>query len=115
MLHTTPVARHAPPGPLYDGEPVAGEESGGLAEIPGGDQIGTAARHGGAGAVADDGGRQGDGEAIGGGADLGSEGGIRFQSVCFLGQKVGHGEPRIALRRHGHLFSVRPGHRQLVR
>ena len=39
-----------------------------------------------------------------GGADLGSEAGIRFQGLCFLGQEGGHGEPRIALRRHSQLI-----------
>ena len=44
---------------------------------------------------------QGNGEAVGDGADLGHEAGIGSQRLCFLGQKAGHGEPWIALRRHG--------------
>ena len=39
---------------------VAGEESGGLAQSPGGDEIGTVACDGGAGAVANNCGGQGD-------------------------------------------------------
>ena len=78
---------------------MAGEESDGLAKLPGGDQIGTAAGDGGAGAVTDDGGRQGDGEAVGDKADLGSEAGIGFQGLCDVGEEGGQGEQRIALRR----------------
>ena len=105
-----PPARTVQTEPAFDGEPVAGEESGGLAQLPGGDEIGTAARHGGAGAVADDGGGQGDGEPVGGGVDLGSEAGIGFQGLSFLGQEVGHGEPRIAPRGHGEMIAVGPSH-----
>ena len=95
-----PPARTVETEPAFDGEPVAGEESDGLAKLPGGDQIGTAAGDGGAGAVTDDGGRQGDGEAVGDKADLGSEAGIGFQGHCDVGEEGGQGEQRIALRRH---------------
>ena len=82
--------------------------------FPGGGQIGTAPRDCRAGAVGDGGGRQGDGESVGGGADLGAEVGIRLQWVCFLAQEVGHGEPRIALRRRRQFISFRPGAFQRV-
>ena len=78
----------APTAPAFDGEPVADEESDGFAQLPGGDQIGTAAGRGMA--------RQ-----SGDGADLGRETGIGSQRLCFLAQEAGHGKPRIALRRHG--------------
>ena len=89
------------PDPALDGEAVAGEERDGLAKLPGGDQFGTAAGDGGAGAVTDDVGRQGNGEEVGDGVDLGHEAGIGSQRLCFLGQEAGHGEPWIALSRHG--------------
>ena len=43
---------------------------------------------------------RGDGEAVGGGADLGSEAGIGFQGLCDVGEEAGQGKARIALRRH---------------
>ena len=71
-----------------------------LAELSGGDQVGTAARDGGAGTVADDVGGQGDGEALGDGADLGSEARIGSQGLCFVGEEAGHGEPSVAMTGH---------------
>jgi len=95
------VAVAPAPDPALDGDPVAGEERDGLTKLPGGDHLGTAAGDGGAGAVTDDVGRQGNGEEVGDGVDLGHEAGIGSQRLCFLGQEAGHGEPWIALSRHG--------------
>ena len=38
---------------------------------------------------------RGDGEAVGGGADLGSEAGIGFQGLCDVGEEAGQGKARI--------------------
>ena len=112
LTRSVRIAGAGPPSadhPAFDGEPVACEKRDGPAQLPGGDQVGTAAGDGGAGAAADDGGRQGDGQAVGDGADLGSEAGIGLQRLCVVGEEGGQGEPRIALNGHdGRWYRVPP-------
>ena len=88
------------PVPALDGEAVAGEECNGLAELSGGDQIGTAASDGGAGAVTDDGAGRGMERRSATVQASATEAGIGSQRLCFLAQEAGHGKPRIALSRH---------------
>ena len=67
---------------------MAGQEGESMAQVTGGDQFGTAAGNGSTGALAHDGGRQGDEETVGGGADLVDEGKVGSQSFRFLAQET---------------------------
>ena len=59
-----------------------------MVQVTGGDQFGTAAGNGSTGALAHDGGRQGNEETVGGGADLVDEGKVGSQSFRFLAQET---------------------------